>query len=152
MLIKHYRNAILIPASLILLAYIIVSLLGGLEEASYESEMNTDTGFYMFWFLAIIFHTMFIGVLALPLFLNKYGKVRENNFLSAIFWFSAPIIWILGMMVSDWNDIQTFYKSLYHYMIVHGRLFLLGSIFPYLIGLCMTFRKFRKNLNAVSSS
>jgi hypothetical protein len=140
-LLKYYTLAVLIPAVLVITFNIIYNLALYIKERDYKSEWLTAEPVFYYSILLILFNSAFICVLSLPVFLNKYIRVRNNAVWSFLSWFLLPMTWI-GYLLST----HIHYVIKYKQTIGDDSIFVISNTIPFIIGLVLTFILFRRNL------
>jgi hypothetical protein len=145
-LIQYFRKAIILPGSIIVLGFIIYGISDALFGNEYQSEWMTKEGAIFTTIILVVLNTIFISLLATPLFLNNNPKVRSNLIISTLTWFLSPGIWIGYLLTKHYN-----YLTNFSHKFDSESVFVLSNTIPFVIGLAWTFIKFRKDLKIQKS-
>ncbi len=135
---KYYRNALMIPSGFAIAFNLIYSIILLIVDRDYKSEWLTIESVFFVSIVMVTLNAAFVCGLSLPIFLNKYEKVKNNLLLSLLSWFLLPGIWIGYVLVKHGS-----------YLVISGNgldtesVFVLSNTIPFLIGLIYTFVKFQ---------
>lgn len=137
---KYYKYAIVFPALLIILGYIIFAVIYvalGIDN-NYKSEWLTSNSFLLFSISIVIINSIFISILSTTIFLNRYNKIREKIILSFLSWFLLPSVWIGYLLIKHSEYLANSQNGF-----DEESIFVFSNTLPFLIGLVWTFAKFR---------
>src|SRR5687768_10232618 len=96
----------------------------------YRSEYFTAEWVVEMDILMSIANAIVVCLLGFILFLNRSVRIASSFLLSACFWIGLPGIWICYLLLKDHS------------------VFVLINTLPYLVGLTLSFWKFRKTLQS----
>jgi hypothetical protein len=83
----YFKNTILYPSLIVIVVMVVFSRI---DNYGYKSEWFTaDVGIFISIITAIIY-SLIIGLLSLPIFLNRIERVRKNLLLRILSWFLFP--------------------------------------------------------------
>jgi hypothetical protein len=136
-LARYYRNAVLIPAGIVLAIMFVYSIM---QNQDYVSEWFTAEGVIIISIIYALIYSIIISISALTIFLNKIVKVKQNFFLSFFSWFLLPF----GLITTTWiHDVKNSLKYDQEYSLIDISNFIMTA--PFFVGLILSFIKFRKN-------
>ncbi len=140
MLAAYYKRAVLLPSAIIILGYIlfcVYDLVIG-PGKNYKSEWLTADSVDIYVVILIILHCGILALLCSTIFLIKYPKIQANPVLTCLSWFLLPMIYLGYLLL-------LLCRSVYHHVDVQGSfIFILSMTLPFIIGLTLTFIKFRR--------
>jgi hypothetical protein len=140
LLSRYYKKAVLLPSGIIILGCILYSVydltIG--PGKNYKSEWLTADSVDMYAIFMVILHCGFLAVLCSTIFLVRFPKVQANPALTFLSWFLLPMIYLGYLLV-------LLCRSVYHDVDVQGTCIIVLSItLPFILGLILTFIKFRR--------
>lgn len=97
-------------------------------DPDYKSEWLTADSSFVFSIVPAVFNGLFLCLLAFSIFLNRLDKISNHFIWSALSWFLLPTSWIFYLLMRDQG------------------VFILLNTLPYLIGLSLSFWRFRKHI------
>jgi hypothetical protein len=137
---KYYRNAMLIPAGLVIAFNVIYGIFDLINSKNIKSEWLTNDSVFMVSIMMVIVNCILIGSLSLTIYLNKYRTVRQHIVASIFSWFLLPGIWIGYIWSKHVN-----YLLLTHNGLDTESVFVISNTLPFVIGLIYTFIRFQLN-------
>ena len=135
-LFNYYRKAVLYPSIFILFFCIVYSFID-----NYKSDPLTFKSVIQMSILPSLIYSLLICGLSLTIFLNKLKKLNKNLIWNLSAWFLLPFVYISIILL---HDIE--YRIKYDFGFGNDFLYLLIMTIPYVIGLCWTFIKYRKEI------
>ena len=141
-LTKYYKKAVIFPSIVIIISYISFSIIYGIFGKEYKSEWLTQGDVFFLSVMMVALNAMFICILTLPMFFNNRIKIRASIVLSLLTWFLCPAIWIMYILIKHFHYLTNFSHHL-----DEESLFVFSNTLPYIIGLVLTYFKFRRDLN-----
>lgn len=141
---KLYKQSILYPAIIFLIIALIYSTVVCLTYEGYKQGYQLYEWYerVIIGMTAALFYCIFIGVLALPIFLNKFKTVSSNSTLSALSWFFLPFSFmglVIGKAINELIEVGSFWE------IINA----LIANTPFIIALIIAFRKYRLSEHTV---
>ena len=142
---QHYRNAVLYPS---LCAIVLIVILSIIDNYDYKSEWLTS-GYVIFLSIVYAFiYSLIIQVLALPIFLIRYPRIRNNTFFTALCWFLLPFGFITIVFIHEIS-----FTLKYEGKLGIEFIYTMTLNLPYVIGLLWGYRKYRSsNANPANNS
>ena len=145
---KIYRNAVIIPAFTAILLTILFFIGDYFFGEAYESEWLTKESFYPITLIIVTINGLIISILALPILLNFYPKVRNQIGLRYI-GFILPFLWLIFLILQfsylvflegyEYLGFSEFITTL----LINAFILVL----PYIFGLLISYKQLEKNLN-----
>lgn len=135
---KYYRRAVFLPGLIVISGYIIFAIFDVIFGKQYNSEYLTNSGVWLATIAMVAVNTVFVGVLATPIFLNNQPKIRMNIAISFLTWFLCPMIWFFYLLSKHYH-----YLTRSHQLDIESA-FVFSNTLPFILGLIFSFIKFRK--------
>ncbi len=139
---KYYRNAVIYPAIFILFFSIIYSILH-----NYKSNGLTDIPAFLMPVIPALIYSLLMCILSLTIFLNKLKKIKNNLIYNLLTWFLLPFVYLSIVLVHDINN-----RMKFEFGFGIGFLYLLMMTIPFVVGLCLTFMKYRLKLATANTA
>lgn len=139
---KLYKQSLFYPAIIFLIIAFIYSMVICLTYDDYKQGHQLYEWYerVIINMIAALLYSVFIGVLSLPVFLNKLKTVRSNTTLSALSWFFLPfsfMVLVIGKAINEFIDLGSIWE------IINA---LIANL-PFIIGFIIGFRKFRSTVH-----
>ena len=93
-----FKNSILYPSLIMIGLMIIFSIV---DNYDYKSEWFTADAWIFISIITAIIYSLIIGLLSLPIFLNKIKRIRKNLFLRILSWFLFPYGFITIVFIHE---------------------------------------------------
>lgn len=135
-LFSHYRNAVIYPSMFILFFCFMYSIF-----YNYKSDGLTDIAALLMSIIPSLIFSLLMCVFSLTIFLNKFKKFNKYLICNILTWFLLPFVYIIIILV---HDIQNRIK--FEFGFGNGFIYLLIMTIPFIIGLCLTFMKYRQKI------
>ena len=133
-LINYYRDSVVYPTVFILFFSIVYAVLYNLK-----SNGLTDSSAMLMSVAPPVIFALLMCVLSLTIFLNKLRKLHKNLMFNILTWFLLPYGYITVILI---HDIQARIK--FEFRFGSNFLYLLVMTAPFVIGLCLTFLRYRQ--------
>ena len=111
---------------------------------NYKSDPLTAKSVIQMSILPSLIFSLLICGLSLTIFLNKIKKLNKNVVWNLLTWFLLPFAYISIILLHDFE-----YRIKYDFGFGNDFLYILIMTIPYVIGLCWTFIKYRKEITTV---
>ncbi len=137
-LFRYYRNAVLYPTIFVLLfsaAYSVISNMYSNDFANYQAILMSVIPALLF--------SLLMCLLSLTIYLNRIRKVVSSTIMNILTWFLFPLLYVIIIFIQDLTarvrlDLGFGVDFLY----------LLFMTIPFIVGLVLTFVKFRQQIPA----
>ncbi|MCG2616737.1 hypothetical protein LZZ85_20730 [Terrimonas sp. NA20] len=135
-LARFYRNALIYPSLITLFG---VAIFWIIDDQYSKVKLMPGDAMFSFTLAAVLIYCLLMAVLCLPLFLNKFERIRSNRLLSFLSWFLVPFgeITVLALAGGEFNT-----KNDIKYT-TEGMLFVLFLNIPFVVGLVLSYWRFR---------
>ena len=135
-LFKHYRNAVIYPAIFIIFFNLVYSLL-----YNYESNGLAVNSDFLTSFIPSLIFALLMCVLALTIFLNKIYTINKNLISNILTWFLLPFLYLSMIFFHE-----LIIRVKFEFGFGNDFLYLLILTIPFVIGLILTFTKYRQQI------
>ena len=137
---KYYKNSVVVPSLLIITVYVISAIFLALYNDFKEGWLQSQSSMVNPVVMALP-HAVIICILALPVFLNHFSKIRSNPEVRMITWFLLPGIYFcyVWIMKSPYILNEDSVSELDY-------IYLLSVTLPYIISLIVNYIKFKNEM------
>ena len=131
-----FKKSILYPSLIMIAVMIIFSII---DNYDYKSEWFTADDCILISIITAIIYSLIIGLLSLPIFLNKIERIRKNLTLRILSWFLLPFGFITIVSI---HEVRFNIKYNNELKFENDSLYLLIMNIPFIIGLIWGFLSF----------
>jgi hypothetical protein len=139
-LARCYRNALIYPSLITLIG---VAIFWVIDDTYSKIKLMPGDAEFFFTLAVVSVYCLLMAGLCLPIFLNKFERIRSNWLLSFLSWFLLPfgVIVILTFSGGEFNT-----KNDIKYT-TEGILFVLLLNLPFIAGITLSYWRFRKTVS-----
>jgi hypothetical protein len=135
-LFKYYRDAVIYPSLFVLLFSFVYSVL-----YCYTGTSQLDSDYLVTSLVTSLLYLLLMYLLSLTIFLNKIKKFSRNILFNILSWYLLPACYIVLVYAYDMTN-----RIKYNFGYGTDFLHLLIMTAPFIIGLYVSFSRYRKNV------
>jgi len=130
---QYFKNTILYSSLIMIVVMIIFSIV---DNYDYKSEWITANFVIFTSIITAILYSLIIGLLSLPIFLNRIERIRRNLILRILSWFLFPFGFIAIVFIHEirfnikYNESK--FENDFVYVLILNIPFIIGLIWGFL--------------------